>query len=142
MSARNTHTCLTQARPGEPKLAKSDSADLDQGWGLHNRQIGVQLLRDLEVQRLPEALAIRDQVLNGEPITEADRESLAHMVDALDRASALLAGEQDLTSAVRGVAALRDEILARAEANEVTAAAVEAMIERAQLRPKSTAATC
>lgn len=91
------------AHPGTPS---------EQGWDLHRRQIASQLLRDIEVQRLPEALAIRDQVLNGESISLADRESLAQMVLSVDRISELLEDEYDLGGARESVVRLRDEILA------------------------------
>lgn len=141
MSAVHNHLAENPNGPGAPNLAETGSPDLDQGWTLHARQIGDQLLRAVEVQRLPEALAIRAQVLNGESITEADRESLEQMIRTVDRASNLLAGEQDLAAAVRGVAALRDEILARARANELAAAAVDSMM-RTKSHPKDTVATC
>lgn len=98
--------------PSQP-VAGQDTGS-GQGWDLHRKQIASQLLRDIEVQRIPEALAIRDQVLNGEPISLADRETLAQMVQSVDRVSVLLEDEYDLLGARQSVARLRDEILAHA----------------------------
>lgn len=92
--------------------------DLDEDAELQRRQIASHLLRAIEIQRLPEALAIRNLVFSGEPISMADRDSLTEMVQDFDRVSGLLDEEQNLGGARRGIAELREEILERARSNE------------------------
>jgi len=95
---------------------------------LRREQIVSHLMRGVELQRLPEALAIRDQVFDGETISAADRENLAQMVGIVDQAVALLE-DDDLERAQRAVTRLQAEILARSEANELAAAAVDKMMQ-------------
>ncbi|MGB5831208.1 MAG: hypothetical protein WBG92_04365 [Thiohalocapsa sp.] len=126
MSAMSNECSTTPTDPLERRDGQAGNPDAS--WELHRQQIASQLLRDFEVQRLPEALDIRDQVLNGELVTAADRDSLAQMVRLVDRASVLLEDKQDLEDARRSVAKLREEILGRAHVNERGAAAVDAML--------------
>ncbi|ESQ16538.1 MAG TPA: hypothetical protein DIW77_16375 [Chromatiaceae bacterium] len=107
----------TQVHSIESSPSTHDGSDHEQGWGLQRQQIAQHLLRDVETQRLPEALAIRKQVFSGEPITTAESDILAQMVKTVDQAAALMDDEQDLGNVRRGVAKLRDEILARASLN-------------------------
>jgi len=88
------------------------SQDQEQYRDLQREQIVSHLMRGVELQRLPEALAIRDQVFNGEVISPAEQESLAQMVRIVDKAAALLE-DDDLRRAQRAVTRLHDEILAR-----------------------------
>jgi hypothetical protein len=107
---------------------------------LRREQIVSHLMRGVELQRLPEALAIRDQVFDGEAITAADRDNLAQMVRIVDKAAALL-DDDDLRRAQRAVTKLQDEILARARANELAAAAVDNMMQ-SQRRLNRAATAC
>jgi hypothetical protein len=93
------------------------SQGLEQDGDLEREKIVSHLMRGVELQRLPEALAIRDQVFAGEAISVADRDSLAQMVRIVDMAAALL-DDDDLARAQRAVTKLHDEILDRARANE------------------------
>jgi hypothetical protein len=93
------------------------SQGLEQDSDLEREKIVSHLMRGVELQRLPEALAIRDQVFAGEAISVADRDSLAQMVRIVDMAAALL-DDDDLARAQRAVTKLHDEILDRARANE------------------------
>lgn len=108
---------------------------------MQRTQIVSHLMRGIEMQRLPEALAIRDQVFNGEPITAADRDSLAQMVRIVDKAASLLDDDVALGRARQSVAKLHDEILARAQANELAAVAVDNMM-RSQSQQASAASVC
>jgi len=116
------------------------SQDSEQDNELRREQIVSHLMRGVELQRLPEALAIRDQVFDGETISAADRESLAQMVQIVDQAAALL-DDDDLERAQRAVTKLQAEIVARAEANELAAAAVDKMMQ-SQPRPDRAVAIC
>jgi len=95
-----------------PYLHSQDQEDPEQHKDLQREQIVSHLMRGVELQRLPEALAIRDQVFGGEVISLAERESLAQMVRIVDKAAALLE-DDDLRRAQRAVTRLHDEILAR-----------------------------
>jgi hypothetical protein len=99
----------TQAYPLSPELEPDND--------LQREKIVSHLMRGVELQRLPEALALRDQVFGGETISAADRDSLAQMVHIVDMAAALL-DDEDLERAQRAVTRLQDEILDRARANE------------------------
>jgi|GEM_PF-1771634 len=107
---------------------------------LRREQIVSHLMRGVELQRLPEALAIRDQVFDGETISAADRENLAQMVGIVGQAAALLE-DDDLDRAQRAVTKLQAEILARAEANELAAAAVDKMMQSQPRRDEATTAS-
>jgi hypothetical protein len=93
------------------------SQELEPDNDLQREKIVSHLMRGVELQRLPEALALRDQVFGGETISAADRDSLAQMVHIVDMAAALL-DDEDLERAQRAVTRLQDEILDRARANE------------------------
>jgi hypothetical protein len=122
----------TQAYPLSPELEPDND--------LQREKIVSHLMRGVELQRLPEALALRDQVFDGELISAAERDSLAQMVHIVEMAAGLL-DDDDLERAQRAVTKLRDEILDRARANELAAAAVEKMM-RPQPRRDSAAILC
>lgn len=128
-------------QPVESKETHLPSQTPERDWHMQRKQIVSHLMRGIEMQRLPEALAIRDQVFDGEPITVADRENLAQMVRIVDKAAGLLEDDVDLGRAQRSVAKLHNEILARAQANELAAVAVDSMM-RSQPRQASTSEAC
>jgi hypothetical protein len=78
------------------------------------QQIIAQILRDLEVHRLPEALAIRDQTASGEPLSDEDAACLTSTIAVLDQALGLWPNHQDLRCTRENVARLCDHIMTRA----------------------------
>jgi hypothetical protein len=89
-----------------------------------SEQIVDHLLRELEARRLPEALAIHDQILHGEALGIEDQDRLDEMVQVVDQGLRVLRGQPDLLTARRHVVRLREGIITSARANGQTVRAV------------------
>jgi hypothetical protein len=100
---------------GNPKEQHSET-DLDTLSG----QIVDHLLRELEARRLPEALAIHNQILSGEALGIEDQDRLDEMVQVVDQGLRVLRGQPDLLTAQRHLVRLREGIITSARANGQT----------------------
>ena len=85
-----------------------------------SEQIVDHLLRELEARRLPEALAIHEQILQGEALGIEDRDRLDEMVHVVDQGLRVLRGQPDLLTARRHLVRLREGIITTARANGQT----------------------
>lgn len=97
-----------------------ESATPDADIDLRHQQIAHHLLRELEARRLPDVLALRDQVREGERLLTEERERLAELMRMLDQSADLLPDDAELPRVRQDVARLCDEILTHAHANERT----------------------